>query len=85
MKKIKDTWIVKAEDHKTKYYLYNDGKDYDICVSVARWKNGKKSFCMSDTRNELLTYGTQEEIENIIDELEMSQLKNKHGDKSYHL
>lgn len=70
MKKLLDKWEYKAKDHTTYYYLFNDGHNYDICVSKAVYKNKPTTYVMSDTRDEWKTYGSQEQIKAIIKELE---------------
>lgn len=72
MKKIIDKWTYnnKVFNQKTDYILFNDGHNYDICISRSTHKNGIQTYCMSDSRNEFKVYGTQREIKEIFDELE---------------
>lgn len=76
MIKITDRWVVEKDTHKTYYYTYEE-ENKTICVSKCVRNDGRKTYCMSNDANPYQTYGSQEEIKKIVDEIESNELKNQ--------
>lgn len=70
MKKLLDKWKVISKDHTTYYWLFKEDDKPETCVSKCCHSNGKITYLMSNEENPFAFYGTEKEIEAIIDELE---------------